>query len=94
MYDVHDGKMLYLLTYHSLYNRCHYPFLLCKCKRGAGVVDEKHKCEMLTQEEQVEKLEHLRWLKAGWQMGCSCVEFNGIEINSPEELEQWNERSR
>ena len=48
----------------------------------------------VTQEEQVEKLEQLRWLKAGWQMGCSCVEFNGIEINSPEDLEQWNERSR
>ena len=46
----------------------------------------------LTQEEQVEKLEQLRWLKAGWQMGCSCVEFNGIEINSPEDLEVWNEQ--
>ena len=46
----------------------------------------------VTQEEQVEKLEQLRWLKAGWQMGCSCVEFNGIEINSPEDLEVWNEQ--
>ena len=27
-YDLHDGKMLYLLTRHSLYNRNHHPFLL------------------------------------------------------------------
>ena len=47
----------------------------------------------VTQEEQVEKLEQLRWLKAGWDIGCSCVEFNGIEINSPEDLKAWNERT-
>ena len=31
-YDMHDGKMLYLLTQHSLYSRKFHPFLLCDCK--------------------------------------------------------------
>ena len=43
----------------------------------------------VTQEEQVEKLEQLRWLKAGWDIGCSCVDFNGIEINSPADVTAW-----
>ena len=33
-YDMHDGKMLYLLTQHSQWNRTFHPFLLCSCKRG------------------------------------------------------------
>jgi len=44
----------------------------------------------VTQEEEVEKLEQLRWLKNGWQIGCSSVYFNGIEINSPEDVEVWD----
>ena len=45
----------------------------------------------VTQEEQVEKLEQLRWLKNGWQIGCSSVQFNGIEINTPEDADNWND---
>lgn len=41
-------------------------------------------------EERVEKLEQLRWLKNGWQMGCYRVSFNGVEINTPEDVEEWN----
>ena len=44
----------------------------------------------VTQEEEVEKLEQLRWLKNGWQIGVFPCKFSGIEINTPEELEQWN----
>ena len=33
-YHMHDGKMLYLITQHSMLNRQHYPFFMCKCKRG------------------------------------------------------------
>lgn len=44
----------------------------------------------ITQEETSEKLEQLRWLKAGWDIGCLKVDFNGIEINTPDELTQWN----
>ena len=52
-YELHDGKMLYLLTQHSLFNRKHYPFLLCKCQRGQGVRDKTHKCEMISHEETI-----------------------------------------
>ena len=48
-YDLHDGKMLYLLTQHSMWNRMYNPFLLCTCSRGDGVKNNKtHKCRMLT----------------------------------------------
>jgi len=43
----------------------------------------------IEQEEQVEKLEQLRWLKAGWDIGCLHAEFNGVEINSPEDISKW-----
>jgi 3-deoxy-manno-octulosonate cytidylyltransferase (CMP-KDO synthetase) len=42
-----------------------------------------------TREEQVEQLEQLRWLKNGWQIGCSSVQFNGVEINTPEDVAKW-----
>jgi CMP-2-keto-3-deoxyoctulosonic acid synthetase len=41
-------------------------------------------------EERVEKLEQLRWLKSGWQIGCLSVQFNGTEINTPKDVEVWN----
>ena len=43
-------------------------------------------------EEQVEKLEQIRWLKAGWNIGCLKTDFNGIEINTPEDALIWNTR--
>jgi len=45
----------------------------------------------VTQEETIEQLEQIRWLKSGWQIGCSKVEFNGVEINTPEDVRIWNE---
>ena len=47
----------------------------------------------VTQEEEVEKLEQLRWLKSGWQIGCSSVQFNGTEINSPEDVDIWHKQN-
>ena len=47
----------------------------------------------IEQEESVEKLEQLRWLKAGWDIGCMRVDFNGIEINAPEDVEQWHSKN-
>ena len=44
----------------------------------------------VTQEETVEQLEQLRWLKSGWKIGAQSVYFNGIEINSPEDIETWH----
>jgi 3-deoxy-manno-octulosonate cytidylyltransferase (CMP-KDO synthetase) len=43
----------------------------------------------VTQEETVEQLEQLRWLKSGWRIGCNRVYFNGVEINTPEDVEKW-----
>ncbi len=43
-----------------------------------------------TLEERVEKLEQLRWLKAGWTIGCTRVDFNGVEINTQEDIHLWN----
>ena len=40
--------------------------------------------------EQVEKLEQLRWLKAGWDIGCARVDFSGVEINTQEDIHLWN----
>jgi len=47
----------------------------------------------IEQEEQVEKLEQLRWLKAGWDIGCMRVDFDGIEINAPEDVELWHNKN-
>ena len=48
-YDIHDAKMLYLLTQHSLWNRKHHPFLMCNCKRGESLLNiEDHQCSFIT----------------------------------------------
>ena len=47
--------------------------------------------QIITQEETVEQLEQLRWLKSGWRIGAQKVNFSGIEINTPEDAERWNE---
>jgi hypothetical protein len=52
IYEMHDGKMLYILTQHCLFNCKHHPFLLCKCKRGEGITNPDHECVWLTHEEQ------------------------------------------
>jgi 3-deoxy-manno-octulosonate cytidylyltransferase (CMP-KDO synthetase) len=44
-------------------------------------------------EERIEKLEQLRWLKNGWQIGCTSVYFNGVEINTKEDAEQWQKKN-
>jgi 3-deoxy-manno-octulosonate cytidylyltransferase (CMP-KDO synthetase) len=44
-------------------------------------------------EEEVEKLEQLRWLKNGWQVGCLSVYYNGVEINSPEDVDEWHTKN-
>lgn len=43
----------------------------------------------VTEEEQIEKLEQLRWIKNGWQISVNRVQYNGVEINSPEDVEKW-----
>ena len=57
LYDLHDGKMLYMLTQHSLYNRKCHPYLLCKCGPGDAVRDPDHVCVPINQDKQVERWE-------------------------------------
>lgn len=44
----------------------------------------------IEKEEQIEQLEQLRWLKNGWQIGCLNVKYKGVEINVPEDVEEWH----
>lgn len=44
-------------------------------------------------EERLEKLEQLRWIQNGIDMGITKVEFDGIEINTKEDLELWHKRN-
>ena len=44
-------------------------------------------------EEDIEKLEQLRWIQNGIKIGVVEVEFDGIEINSPEDLVEWHRRN-
>jgi hypothetical protein len=39
----------------------------------------------------------LRWLKNSWQIGINPVYYKGVEINAPEDVDQWhinNKRSQ
>jgi len=42
-----------------------------------------------SQEEKIEKLEQLRFLQNGVSINIRKVDFDGIEINTPEDLEKW-----
>lgn len=41
--------------------------------------------------EKVEKLEQLRWLMNGVDIGIAKTKFKGIEINTPEDILKWDE---
>jgi 3-deoxy-manno-octulosonate cytidylyltransferase (CMP-KDO synthetase) len=43
-----------------------------------------------TREERIEELEQIRWLKNGWDIGVLPCVFNGVEINTPEDVKKWN----
>jgi 3-deoxy-manno-octulosonate cytidylyltransferase (CMP-KDO synthetase) len=45
----------------------------------------------VTAEEDIEQLEQLRWLKNGCTIGTQSVYFNGIEINTPEDVDAWHQ---
>jgi 3-deoxy-manno-octulosonate cytidylyltransferase (CMP-KDO synthetase) len=42
-----------------------------------------------SQEEKIEKLEQLRFLQNGVSINIRKVDFDGMEINTPEDLEKW-----
>ena len=64
LYDVHDGKMLYLLTQHSQWSRNNHPYLLCTCAKGQSIRNgSDHQCNVITHEEQLNLYERSkrRW---------------------------------
>ena len=48
---------------------------------------------IVEREEEIEQLEQLRWLKNGWQIGCLSVYYNGVEINAPEDVIEWQQKN-
>ena len=53
-HELHNGKMLYLITQHSLWNRTNKPYLRCGCRRGVGVLNNNtHKCHMWSHQDEV-----------------------------------------
>jgi 3-deoxy-manno-octulosonate cytidylyltransferase (CMP-KDO synthetase) len=44
------------------------------------------------EEETIEGLEQLRWLKAGYNIGCMHTEFEGIEINTLYDAIEWRRK--
>ena len=46
-----------------------------------------------TNEEEIEKLEQLRWLQNNIDIAVTKVDFNGIEINTPEDLDKWHQKN-
>jgi 3-deoxy-manno-octulosonate cytidylyltransferase (CMP-KDO synthetase) len=48
---------------------------------------------IVEREEEIEQLEQLRWLKNGWQIGCLSVYYNGVEINAPEDVDEWHSKN-
>jgi 3-deoxy-manno-octulosonate cytidylyltransferase (CMP-KDO synthetase) len=46
----------------------------------------------VTEEETIEQLEQLRWLKNGWQIGINPVYYNGTEINTPRDINTWHKK--
>src|SRR5210317_840488 len=43
-------------------------------------------------EEEIERLEQLRWIQNDVKIGVVEVEFNGIEINTKEDLDKWQKQ--
>jgi len=54
---------------------------------------EEYSTLPVTAEEDIEQLEQLRWLKNGCSIGTQSVYFNGIEINSPEDVKAWHNKN-
>jgi len=64
-----------------------------------GVYGYRNECSEIYQnsskyqEEEIESLEQLRWIQNDVKIGVAKVEFNGIEINTIEDLTKWHYRN-
>ena len=51
LYDLHDGKILYLLTQHLHWNGYHHPYLVFTSHFGEDIDDKSHICAWLSNQE-------------------------------------------
>ena len=47
-----------------------------------------------TEYEVTERLEQLRWFEKGLEISAVKVDFDGIEINTPEDIEKWETKNK
>lgn len=50
-------------------------------------------CLQKYEEEEIEKLEQLRWIQNNMRIGVTRVNFDGIEINTQEDVDEWHRRN-
>ncbi len=58
-------------------------------RQALSAYSKLHVCN----EENIEKLEQLRWLQNDYTMSVYEVKFNGMEINTPEDLIEWHKQN-
>ena len=58
-------------------------------RQALSAYSKLHVCN----EENIEKLEQLRWLQNNYTMSVYEVKFNGMEINTPEDLIEWHKQN-
>ena len=76
--------MLYGLTQHSLWSQKHYPFLLCKCRRGQAVRNySTHRYRIIKDKEHLKLYE-----KSKEKFELQLLEYNGISRYILEQLFQ------
>ena len=46
-----------------------------------------------TEYENLEQLEQLRWFERGVEISAVKVDFDGVEINTPEDIKKWNAKN-
>ena len=63
-----------------------YPFLLCKCNRGSGVVDENHVCEIIDHDNQ---LKYFDRSKKRWERRKSNNKKESKEIYTIKDHADW-----
>ena len=57
----HDGKTIYLLTQHSIFNRKHNQFFLYRCKWEFTIHNRNHICEVIPHAYHVSLYNSLRY---------------------------------
>ena len=52
-YQMHNAKLIYLLTHHAQWSKNKKAFLLCNCDKGDGVQNEEYTCTIDSDDKQI-----------------------------------------